>query len=87
MAKTVDDLMNEAFGDHRARDPRSAEYKQGCRHLLNRRMNGGSKGCPYKAGTVQFDAFYAGVDEGITIWKAYQDELKMMADAAAEPIE
>ena len=43
------------------RDPRSPEYKNGCRAALGR----SSSGNPYSPGTAQSDAWYAGWDEGM----------------------
>lgn len=58
---SVDELMERAFCN--GRDPRSAMYKQGCRALLSRRIDGVPVVCPYTAGSPEFDAFWAGVDE------------------------
>ncbi|WP_216673338.1 hypothetical protein [Paraburkholderia solitsugae] len=66
--KNVDDLMKKAFSP--GRDPRSAEYKAGVRALLELRINGVKLPRPYATGTVQADAFYAGVGEGHDIWRA-----------------
>lgn len=64
---TVQDLMNKAFEN--ARTPRSIEYREGCRALLNRRIHGDMMYCPYPAGSAQFDAWYAGVEEGWSLWR------------------
>lgn len=60
--KTVDELMREAFDT--PRDPRSKEYKEGVRALLDWRVNGSRVKSPYPMGTVQADAFYSGGEEG-----------------------
>ncbi|KLU21954.1 hypothetical protein EOS_32950 [Caballeronia mineralivorans PML1(12)] len=67
----VDDLMRKAFAP--ARDPRSTEYKAGVRALLALRINGVKLVQPYEMGTVQADAFYAGIDEGHHIWRALRE--------------
>ena len=66
----VEQLMTTAFG--RPRDPRSNEYTDGCRALLERKVNGTPLKCPYRKGTVQADAWFAGTDEGHSIWRDFQ---------------
>ena len=66
----VETMMRAAF-DH-PRDPRSDAYKLGVRELLNCRTQGIRLVCPYKMGTAEADAFYAGSDEGRAIWQ-YRD--------------
>lgn len=61
--KTVDELMEEAFGPQNPRDPRSEEYKAGVRTRLAFLIEGRSITCPYLTGTAQADAFFAGFDE------------------------
>lgn len=68
----VDRLMKNAFD--RARDPRSYPYKLGVLCLLASRTNSTPLARLYAVGTVDFDAFHAGVDEGQTIWKLHQAE-------------
>lgn len=65
--KTVQSLMNAAF--EVPRTPRSVEYREGCRSLLSRRIHGTQLHCPYKPGTASYDAFWAGVEEGWSIWR------------------
>jgi hypothetical protein len=52
--------------------PRSHEYKVGVIVALLHRSAGIEvrKHCPYKAGTVEYDAFHAGLGEGYRIWRA-----------------
>ena len=64
-------LFNAAFDV--ARDPRSAEYKEGVRAALEFRVSGKRLPRPYRMGTVQADAFYAGVDEGNQLWRQYEE--------------
>lgn len=68
---TVDELMSEAFAP--GRDPRSSEYKQGVRAMLERKINGTTIPLPYDLGTAQADAYMAGWDEGARIWRVLQD--------------
>lgn len=65
--KTVDELMRIAFDP--PRDPRSDEYKAGCRAAMDCRLNGRAIRIPYAIGTAQADAFFSGVDEGHAIYR------------------
>lgn len=60
--KTVDELMREEFDT--PRDPRSKEYKEGVRAMLDWRVNGIRVKSPYSMGTVHADAFCSGCEEG-----------------------
>lgn len=68
---TVELLMTERF---RSGDPRSAEYKAGVRAVLELKIAGKPIERPYAMGTAQCDAFYAGHDDSLRIWRAAQDE-------------
>lgn len=68
----VDGLMQAAFD--RPRVPRSHPYKLGVFSLLVSRAAGTSLARPYTPGTVDFDAFHAGVDEGQAIWARHKAE-------------
>jgi hypothetical protein len=65
-AQTIENLMAAAFG--RPRDPRSDEYKQGTRAVLNFKLGGGAPKCAYPLGTASADAFFSGMQEGHAIW-------------------
>jgi hypothetical protein len=65
---TVDQLMQAAFFN--GRTPRSAEYKAGTRMALEHRIERADIVPPYQAGTAAADAFFAGLDEGKSIWRA-----------------
>lgn len=67
-AMTVDQLMQAAFFN--GRTPRSAEYKAGTRMALEHRIDRIDIVPPYQAGTAAADAFFAGLDEGKSIWRA-----------------
>lgn len=54
------------------RTPRSEEYKSGVRMLLRRLIHSAEFRCPYPEGSVQMDAFFAGVEEGWIIWRQSQ---------------
>ncbi len=48
------------------RDPRSAEYQEGCLYILRRKLDGiGKKDCPYRMPSAQADAWIAGCEEGL----------------------
>lgn len=65
---SVDQLMQAAFFNGRA--PRSAEYQAGARMALQHRIERADIVPPYQAGTAAADAFFAGLDEGKSIWRA-----------------
>jgi hypothetical protein len=67
-ALSVDRLMQSAFFN--GRTPRSAEYKAGTRMALEHRIDRHDIVPPYPAGTAAADAFFAGLDEGKSIWRA-----------------
>ena len=50
-------------------DPRSREYRLGAVDLICRRALGTPLPRRYQMGTVEADAYYAGVDRGWLIWK------------------
>lgn len=66
--KDIEKIFNGAFPA--TRTPRSSEYKSGVRAALAFRFNKESINCPYKTGTAQADAFFAGVTEGHAIWRS-----------------
>ena len=66
-ALSVDRLYKSAFDT--PRDPRSFEYKAGVRAALAYRIEGKRISRQYEPGTAQFDAYYAGIDEGHAIWR------------------
>lgn len=63
----AESLFRAAFSG--IREPRSREYKQGVMAVLMSRCAQVEPVCPYVAGTVQSDAWYAGTEEGHTIWR------------------
>ena len=72
--KTADDLFNEAFGQ--PRDKRSQAYKtgvvQGLRVVLGEANN---PPLPYRLGTAEADAYFAGYDEGRARGKNYLESI------------
>ena len=62
------DLFDQAFSQ--IRDPRSDEYRQGALAVLKMRCEGKAIPRRYPVGSVQFDAFCAGCDEGHRIWRS-----------------
>lgn len=67
---TVDGLLHEAF--NAPRDPRSQAYMLGTHDLLLDRFGITPIKCPYAPGTAERDAYFAGKDEGSTIWMRHQ---------------
>ena len=64
---SVDQLFQTAF--YNGRTPRSAEYKAGARMALEHRIERKDFDMPYQVGTAAADAFFAGIEEGKTIWR------------------
>lgn len=62
----IDAIMNKTFPQ--GRDPRSDEYKAGVRAQLARLIEGTPLRYPYRMGTAQADAYFAGMDEGRDVW-------------------
>lgn len=74
MKSVAQQLFDEAFA--KARDARSAEYKQGVLDILRHRLcepNPDFKVGRYIAGTPQADAYWAGNDEGHLLARKYLD--------------
>ena len=67
-ALSVDQLYQTAF--YNGRTPRSQEYKAGARMALEHRIERKDFDMPYQVGTAAADAFFAGIEEGKTIWRA-----------------
>jgi hypothetical protein len=61
------ELFDKAFNVLRA--PRSEEYKEGVLAVLRMRCEEDKLPRIYPVGSVQFDAFNAGCDEGHRIWR------------------
>lgn len=49
---------------------RSAEYRQGMLDALRFRLEGQRIKCPYREGSVLFDAYFAGTERGHAEWRA-----------------
>ncbi len=60
------------------RTPRSAEYREGCQAALEYRILGRRMHSSYSAGCCEADAWFAGAEEGHTIWRR-------KCEAVAEP--
>lgn len=54
---------------------RSLEYWRGVLDVLRFRMEGDRIECPFREGTVQFDAYFAGNDRGHALWRQMQHEV------------
>lgn len=55
-------------------DPRSREYRAGLLDVLKFKLQGDRIECPYRAGTAQFDAYFAGNDRGFAEWRKLQQQ-------------
>ncbi len=66
-ALLVDQLYQTAF--YNGRTPRSQEYQAGTRAALEHRIEHKDFDIPYQVGTAAADAFFAGIEEGKTIWR------------------
>lgn len=73
--RKVEALIVKAFS--RPRDPRSIEYRCGCRALLDFKLGGEKPRCPFTVGTASADAWFAGLDEG---WSIYKDSQRVGPD-------
>lgn len=50
---------------------RSAEYRAGLLDALKFKMHGEPIHCPHRAGSVQFDAYFAGNRHGFDVFRAH----------------
>lgn len=55
-------------------DKRSAVYRQGAVDVLLFKLEGRRIQAPYRAGTVEFDAYFSGNDRGWAIWRRFNEE-------------
>lgn len=65
---TVEQIMQQVFEG--VRTPRSLEYQAGVRAALERKLNGVAVPLQYVDGTAAADAWYAGHDEGVQVWRS-----------------
>lgn len=64
----IDAIMDLRFGD--GTTPRSTPYMQGVRNALQQRAGCNQTIYPrHEPGTAEFDAYYAGIDEGRRLWE------------------
>lgn len=62
--KTAQQLFDENFTHNTTRCKRSAAYKKGALTVLKYKIHGGElPEVPYKPGSTEFDAYFAGVGE------------------------
>ena len=82
----VRDIFLQAF--FVSRPARSEQYAVGMLHALRNRVAGEPfTSTPYQQGTVQFDAYMAGYQEGKNRWKSHQEEqAQMMHHVSAKEI-
>lgn len=55
-------------------DKRSREYRAGLLDVLKFKLQGARIECPYRAGTAQFDAYFAGNDRGFSVWRKLEQQ-------------
>lgn len=66
--KTAQQLFDAAFDPATCRDPRSPAYKAGVLAALKFRLKEATLSRPYRVGTAECDAWFAGSDEGFAIY-------------------
>lgn len=54
--------------------PRSAEYRAGLVDVLKFKLRGERIHCPHPAGSVQFDAYFAGNRHGYDVYRAHLEQ-------------
>lgn len=69
MSDKAKELFDAAFS--KARTPRSVAYKSGVLAELKFRLHGEGTVVLYPAGSAEFDAYYAGVEEGLAIYSKH----------------
>ena len=69
----VEELLNNAFFP--GRPPRSSAYKEGVLAKLRLALQRERMVCPYAQGSAEFDAFFAGAEEGTWIVQGYLESL------------
>lgn len=79
----IDRIMQDAFSN-RTRTPRSTAYKDGCRAALSYRFEGRRIEFPYRIGTAEADAFFAGIDEGHQRFREHCEARAVGASSGAE---
>lgn len=75
MADLAHEIFDAAFD--KPREPRSAAYKSGVLYALLRSAGVYKKAqvSPYAPGTAEADAFWAGADEGRTLWAIHREKI------------
>lgn len=68
-ARTREEIVALVEREMRHGDPRSHEYRLGVVDLICRRVLDTPLPPRYQMGSVQADAYYAGVDRGWSIWR------------------
>lgn len=68
--KTAEQIYKERFAENTGRTPRSAAYKRGMHDQLVYKLQkdrGDIPPVPHPAGSVEFDAYFAGIAEANSI--------------------
>jgi len=69
---TVDEVMAKTFAPETGREPRSNAYRAGVRAMLALHIDGIQPSIPYWVGSAEFDAYFAGREEGKAIVKTLE---------------
>lgn len=64
---TAKELFDKNFTHNTTRTPRSTAYKNGVLATLQHRLEKKPMEIPYKPGTAEFDAYFAGSNEAVNI--------------------
>jgi hypothetical protein len=81
-------LFEVAFDPMSIRTPRSIEYMEGARAALENAEHASDavfipRKCPYQAGSVGHDAWYAGAEEGRRLWRVNAPMLAGLSKASS----
>lgn len=72
----AEQVFEKAFEPGRGREGKSEAFRAGVLQCLLARLEGHKLNCPYQTGSVEYDAFYAGVAEGRELSPIEEDPLK-----------
>lgn len=61
--------------------PRSAAYRQGAIAVLRFKLDGLHVPFPYRTGTAEADAYFAGNDRGWALWHRVQEDMRADGEA------
>lgn len=82
--RLVEEIVRLAFSAPRM--PRSEAYVAGVRDHLRARALTRQVLCPFRQGTAEADAWFAGVDEGRALWRAEVDRQRAASATMCQAI-